>query len=196
MRSRGSIWRHRVGFVAVPLVAGLSSLLLTGAAVAFSSTTSNPTNSFSAGTLNLTNNDTVAANATISGLVPGSTGSRCFAVTSTGSLPSAVKLYDTLGSDTNSLASYLSVTISQGTGTDSLCSDFTALSSGATLYTGLLSGLSTASSFATGLGGWTPTGTASETRDFKVAYTLLSTAPNTSQNSAAPFTLIWEAQNQ
>lgn len=194
MRSRGKAWRRRAGYIAVPLVVGLSSLLLTGAAVAFSSTTSNASNSFSAGTLNLTDNDTVAANATISGLVPGSTGSRCFAVTSAGTLASNVRLYDTLGSDTNSLASSISITITQGTGTNAQCSDFVA--SGATLYSGLLSDMGTASSFASGLGTWAPTGTATESRDFKVAYTLLSTAPSTTQNSSAPFTLFWEAQNQ
>ncbi|WP_375401248.1 hypothetical protein [uncultured Amnibacterium sp.] len=202
MQSRGTVWRRRAGFVAVPLVVGLSSLLLTGADVAFSSTTSNPTSSFSAGTLNLTNNDTVTANATVTAAGPttagsaGATGSRCFTVTSTGSLPSTVRLYDSLGANTNSLSSYISVTISQGTGTNSLCTDFTPLASGATLYTGTLLGAGSASSFATGLGTWTPTGGVNESRDFRVDYAVSSTAPNTTQGSSTAFTLTWEAQNQ
>lgn len=198
MRSRGSVWRRRAGYVAVPLVVALSSVLLTGAAVAFSSTTSNPTSSFSAGTLTLDGDNTATASLTAPGPTvigsPGATVSRCFPVDSTGSLPATVKLYDTVGTTTNALSTYITVTITQGTGTSATCGDFAALATGSALYSGTLSALAAKSSYATGLGSWALTGTGTESRDFRVDFAVASTAPNTTQNSTTGITLTWEAQ--
>ena len=71
---------------------------------AFSSTTSNPTNKWAAGTVAQADDDSNTAMFNASSLKPGSTGSKCIAVTSTGSLPSAVKLYGTSYATTNALA--------------------------------------------------------------------------------------------
>jgi len=54
---------------------------------------------------------------------------------------------------------------------------------------------SSATSFATGLGTWAPTGTASETRVFQITYTLDPAAPNTVQGGTASIGFTWEAQN-
>lgn len=196
MRSRGSVWRRRAGYVAVPLVVGLSSMLLTGAAVAFSSTTSNPTSSFSAGTLNLDGDDTASATLPAAGPAaagsPGTTVSRCFPVTSSGTLPSTVKLYDTVGTTTNSLSSYITMTITQGTGTSATCSDFAALASGSAVYSGTLAAAPT--TYGSGVGTWAPTGSATEVRTFKVDFAVSSNAPSTTQNSTTAVTLTWEAR--
>ena len=46
---------------------------------------------------------------------------------------------------------------------------------------------------ATGVGTWTPTGTASRT--YQVAYTVSNSAPDTTQGGTANLGLTWEAQS-
>jgi hypothetical protein len=134
---------------------------------------------------------------TAANLKPNSTGTKCIAVTSTGTLPATVKLYGTNPASSNGLSGYLNLTITQGSGGSSAsCTGFTPLASGATVYTGTLAGFaSTASTFATGLGSWAPTGTAAETRVFQFSYTLDPATPNTAQGGTAALGFTWEAQN-
>src|SRR6185312_6458524 len=97
---------------------------------------------------------------TASNLKPGSTGSKCIAVTSTGTLPSAVKLYGTAAATTNALSSWINLTITQGTGGSfGSCTGFTPLASGSSVYTGTLAAFaSTATGYGNGVGSWAPTG--------------------------------------
>lgn len=164
---------------------------------AFSARVNNPGNNFAAGTVVLADDDSGTALFSLSNLKPGSSGSRCIAVTSTGSLPSTVKLYATDAATTKGLATYVSWTITQGNGgTFASCSGFTALSSGSSVYSGTLAGFTgSATTYATGAGSWAPTGNASDTRTFQVAYALSSTTPDTAQGGTATFGLTWEAQN-
>ncbi len=62
---------------------------------AFSATTASPTSNWAAGSVALADDDTNAAMFNASNLKPGSTGSKCIVVTSSGSLASTVKLYAT-----------------------------------------------------------------------------------------------------
>lgn len=165
---------------------------------AFSSTTSNPTSNWATGSVNLTDNDSDGVLFNASNVKPGSTDTRCIAVTSHGSLPSAVKLYASNVSSTNALGNYIDLTITQGTSTSSSfgdCGTFTPATSNATVYSGTLSGLSTSSSYASGLGSWAPTGASAETRVYKFTYSIDAAAPNTTQNSSATAGFTWEAQN-
>lgn len=164
---------------------------------AFSATTSNPTNNWSAGTVALSDDDSNVAMFTASNLKPGATGTKCIAVTSTGSLASTVKLYGTAPATTNGLSSSLIMSIVQGTGGGSgSCTGFTPLASGSSVYAGTLAAFGTsATSFANGLGTWAPTGTASETRTFQFTYTLDPNSPNTAQGGTAAIGFTWEAQN-
>jgi|SRR4051794_15960128 hypothetical protein len=164
---------------------------------AFFATTSNPTSNWAAGTVALSDDDANTAMFTASGLKPGSTGQKCIAVTSTGSLPSTVKLYGTGAATTNALSSSINLTITQGTGgTSGSCTGYTPLGTGSSVFSGTLAGFATAStSFATGLGTWAPTGSASETRVFQLTYTLDPAAPNTAQGGTAALGFTWEAQN-
>jgi Camelysin metallo-endopeptidase len=188
-RSRWLIW---------PLAA-LLTLVVVGQAsyAAFSAKVANSSNNLGAGTVVLNDDDSGSALFSLSNLKPGSSGSRCIAVTSSGSLPSAVKLYGTDAATTKGLAGYVSWSVTQGTGGSfSSCSGFTALSSGASVYSGTLSGFTgSATSYASGLGSWSPTGSASDTRTFQVAYTLSSSTPDSAQGGTATFGLTWEAQN-
>ncbi len=188
-RSRWLVW---------PLAA-LVTLGVVGQASysAFSARVNNQGNNFAAGTVVLADDDSGTALFSLSNLKPGSSGSRCIAVTSTGSLPSAVKLYATDAATTKALATYVSWTVTQGTGgTFSSCSGFTALTSGSAVYSGTLAGFTgAATTYATGVGSWAPTGNASDTRTFQLAYAVSSSTPDTAQGGTATFGLTWEAQN-
>jgi hypothetical protein len=164
---------------------------------AFSAKVGNTGNSLAVGTVVLNDDDSGSALFSLTNLKPGSSGSRCIAVTSTGSLPSAVKLYATDAATTKSLSAYVSWTVTQGSGgTYSSCSGFTALASGSSLYSGTLAAFTgAATTYATGLGSWAPVGGAAETRTFQFAYTVSSTTPDTAQGGTATFGLTWEAQN-
>ena len=164
---------------------------------AFSATTSNSANNWSAGTVALSNDAANTAMFTAANLKPGSTGTKCIAVTSTGSLPSAVKLYGVNPSTTNALSSSIDLTITQGTsGGSAGCTGFTPLASGSSVYSGTLAGFaSAATNYATGLGSWAPTGSGSETRVYQISYTLDAATPNTAQGGTASIGFTWEAQN-
>ncbi len=161
---------------------------------AFSATTSNPTNNWASGTVALSDDDSNTAMFTATALKPGSTGTKCIAVTSTGSLPAAVKLYGTSYATTNGLASNLNITVDEGTGgTFASCAGFTSTSN---IYTGTLASFGTTkTNFATGVGTWTPTGTASETKSYKLTYTLSASTPDTAQGGTAAMGFTWESQN-
>jgi hypothetical protein len=188
-RSRWLLW---------PLAA-LLTLVVGGQAsyAAFSAKVTNVGNSLGAGTVVLNDDDSGSALFSLSNLKPGASGSRCIAVTSSGSLPSAVKVYASDATTTRSLASYVGWTLTQGTGGSySSCSGFTALSSGATVYSGTLAGFTgSATTYASGVGSWSPTGNATDTRTFQVSYSLSSSTPDTAQGGTATFGLTWEAQN-
>ena len=195
MSARHFTRRQRLVAAAVP-----AALLASGGMVwyssysAFSATTSNPTNNWTAGTVALSDDDTNTAMFTATNLKPGSTGTKCIAVTSTGSLASTVKLYGTSYSTTNGLGSNINLTVEEGTGaTFSSCAGFTASS---TIFSGTLASFGTTkTSFATGVGTWAPTGAASETKSYRIVYTLSSSTPDTAQGGTAAMGFTWESQN-
>ncbi|ROQ30282.1 hypothetical protein EDF46_3597 [Frondihabitans sp. PhB188] len=185
-------------WLAIPAALAVSGIAVSNASyAAFSATTSNAASNWSAGSVALTDDDANAALFTVTGLKPGLTGANCIAVTSTGSLPSAVKLYATNTATTNALSSYLSVSIEQGTGGGfGSCTGFTPLATTPSLFAGTLAALGTANTgYATGLGSWTPTGTAPETRVYRITYSLAASTPNSAQGGTASLGLTWEAQN-
>jgi hypothetical protein len=184
--------------VAVPAAIAVSGLVVSQASYsAYSGTTVNPTNNWSSGTVALSDDDANTAAFTAANLKPGSTGTKCIAVSSTGSLASTVKLYGTTPTGTKNLAAHINLTITQGTGGSfGSCTGYTPLATGSSLYTGTLDNFgSTYTSYATGLGTWTPSGTANETRTYQITYTVNTNAPDTTQNGTAALGLTWEAQN-
>ncbi|MFJ4294995.1 hypothetical protein ACRQ4C_03560 [Curtobacterium sp. SP.BCp] len=185
-------------WIAVPAALVASGVVVSTASYsAFSATTVNPTSNWTAGTVALTDDDNNTALFTATGLKPGSTGTNCIAVTSTGSLPSTVKLYGTNAATTNALATNINLTVEQGTGGGfGSCTGFTPATTSGTLYSGTVAGFGSASTnFATGVGTWAPTGTASETRVYRFSYTVPTSAPNSIQGGTAALGFTWEAQN-
>ena len=186
----------KVAIIPVALIA--SGIVVSQASYsAYSASTSNPTSNWSSGTVQLSDDDSNAALFSASNLKPGSTGSKCLVVTSTGSLASSVKLYATNPATTKALSSSINLTITQGTGGSfGSCTGYTPLASGASVFSGSLDSFgTTATSYATGLGSWTPTGTATESRTYQVSYTLAANAPDTTQGGTAAVALTFETQN-
>jgi predicted ribosomally synthesized peptide with SipW-like signal peptide len=187
------------------IVVSLASIAIAGATFAkFSRTTSNPGNSFAAGTVNIADNDAGAA-FSIPTMSPGSSASRCIRVTYTGSLTSNVHLF---GATTGSLAPYLNLVVTRGTESAPSfpsCSTFTAdatnyIGSGAgVVYSGTLSNFaSTYSDYASGLVD-VPTGAqnwaTNNSHSYQFTVSLPAGASSSAQGLTSGATFYWEARN-
>jgi predicted ribosomally synthesized peptide with SipW-like signal peptide len=186
----------RKGLATLVVIGVTGALAAFGTFSAFSDTKSNNGNSFSAGTVTLTDNAaTVAMFNAVNDAVPGAPSTdRCIKVSYTGSLAATVKLYtgDTTGGN---LAPYTDVTITPGTYSGAepafpSCTNFAA--SGAAIYTGTLDNFrTTKNSWANGV-----TAVAAPNTVYKFSYTLNSGTPNTVQGgSTGTHSYTWEARN-
>ena len=168
---------------------------------AFSSTTSNDGNSFSTGTVTLSDNDSNSAMYTVSNAKPGDSATSCITVSYGGSLPANVKLYTT--STIGSLGTHLTLTITQGTGTvtfGSSCTNFTPDGSGSQIYNGTLANFaSTYSNYASGLSLTNASASATwsngDSRVYKFQITLPSSDTTGSGLNTGSHSYTWEAQN-
>ncbi len=103
--------------VGVATLGGVASFeSLTGTATNGSAS---PYNSFSTGSVSLTDNQSSSAMFDVTNANPPASGSACIAVQYTGSLTSDVYLYDTVESDTNTLGTSIILTVQNGTDTAS-----------------------------------------------------------------------------
>lgn len=158
---------------------------------AFTATTSNAGNSWTTGSVDLTDDDAGAALFTASGLTPGSTGSRCLTVTYTGTVATAVEVYASASTDPDAIAQYLDITIQEGSGGGfGSCTGFVPSS---TIFTGTLNTfVTTHTGYASGVGAWAPSGNGS--RVYRISYTLNAGTPNSAEGGTATATFQWEAQ--
>lgn len=168
---------------------------------AFSSTTSNPNNDFSSGTVTIADNDSNQSLYTVTDQKPGDSVTRCIRVTYTGSLDSEVRLYtpSTIGA----LGPYVNLTITpgtQGAATFPDCTGFTPDGGGA-VFNGTLAGFAAAhNSFANGIefnpgggSGWAQ----NDEAVYRIVATLDSGAPSGAQGqSTGTHAYEWQAQNQ
>jgi hypothetical protein len=186
--------------LALALLATLQGLGMTWSA--FSGAAGNTASNVVAGSVALTDNDSGSAMFTMSGMVPNDTDTSCIKVTSTGTLPSLVKLYGTVSG--TGLASYLTMTVTRGTAPNGFddCTGFTPDSANAyglgagVLYSGNMS--SYPADWSAGIAdphtasvneAWTT----SEVHTYKVQVTLQNNAAAASKT--AGLTLTWEARN-
>ncbi len=161
---------------------------------AWSATTNNPNDNWTAGSVTLTDDDSGTAMFTASPVLkPGQNVTHCITVTSNGTLPAAVKLYGTGYGTTNGLGAALDVTITQGTGGSfGSCTGFTA---GSTIYTGTVDAFANGSTaYSNGLTTWTTSGSSGDNRTFQFSITLDSAAASTTQSGTAQINFVWEAQ--
>lgn len=184
---------RRVRLAALVLgVAGATTVTWQASTALYSATTSSNAG-FGTGSVVLADDDTGAALLALGALRPGSTGQSCVRLTYSGTLDAAVRLYVTGLATTNTLSTYLNVQVEEGTGATSYpsCTGFAPLTPGNPSYNGTLAAMPT--TYGTGLGPWaaTPGGQ----RDYRVTWTLVSTAPTSTQSGTASATLTWEAQN-
>lgn len=192
---RPEVHRRR-GFnlaASLPFALGVAvscALIVQSTNAAFTGATSNTSNTFSAGTVALTDDDAGSAMFNAADMVPGQTEQRCIEVSYTGSSfdLDAVRLHSAV-TDTG-LAPHVDLSIEEGTGGDFAdCSGFAASS---TLFTGTLAGLgSTHGSHATGIAAYTPA-SGSTDRTYRVTATLGNDTPNSAQGSGAGAAITWE----
>jgi hypothetical protein len=208
--------RTRYGRILPAVIVGLLGsgvLTLAGSYAAFSSTTSNPTSNWSAGTVTLTDDDGGSAMFTTSapgtgqtsaaGMKPGQSVVNCIKVTYSGSLPSTVKLYGSSITETSpggtGMLSYLHVKVEEGTGGAFGCSGFTGATTiwDTATHPGVASDLlgvfptTYAAGVSSGLASWTT----SSTRTYRFTITLDNATPDTSQGATAAAVFNWQAQN-
>lgn len=162
---------------------------------AFSDTTDNATNTVSAGTVTLVDDDSGSVLFNVTGMAPTDSATNCIVVTYNGDLTpgSAVQLYRSAAITGTGLDQYLDLVVEVGTGgTYSDCTGFTPSS---TLFTGsTLQGFATThQAYASALDtGWSPTG-AGQARTFRFTITLQDN--NAAQGLNATFGFTWEARS-
>jgi hypothetical protein len=158
----------------------------------YTSTTVNPSNSFTAGTVTLGDDDSTTALVTVTGLKPGSTDTKCVVVTFTGSLASTVKVYSTASTYSGSAGAYINLTVDEGTG-GSFAGGCTAFVSGTQIYSGTLANFAgTYTTFANGIGSFAPT-TNGNTTVYRFSYSI--TDNDSAMGLTAGLGFTWEAQN-
>ncbi|WP_214417001.1 hypothetical protein [Sphaerisporangium fuscum] len=185
-------------FLAMPIGLLLSGVLVWQASNAsFIGTTTNPGNTWSVGTVNLTNDSGGVPMFQVTNMVPGNTGSHCIKVTSTASVPSAVKLYANITAPpTTDVSPYINLKIEEGTGgTFASCAAFNP--TGGTAYNGTLADFTANhTNFATGVGPWSLTGTPPEDLTYRFTWTFSNAAPPSTESGSTPtVNFVWEAQN-
>jgi hypothetical protein len=181
----------RVGAVAAGLLV-MSLLVVTGSQAAFTASTANGSNTFTAGTVSLADDDAGSVMFNLTGMKPGDTATKCVNVNYTGSLAADVKLYGTVGG--TGLATYLDTTVDVGTGaTGGAALDCTGFALGSNLHNGTLAAFGTAhTDYSNGLGGFTGA-TNPSAKSYRVTVTLQDN--NLAQGKTASVAFTWEAQN-
>jgi hypothetical protein len=185
--------------VVLGLVAGLATI---ASFAAFSSTTSNGTNDFDAGTVYITDNDDDAVMYDVSNQKPGVPTESCIVVTYAGTLPSTVKFYGSRTS-TQTLDQYVNVKVEEGTQATPAFGDCTGFTPTTELFNDTLDTFMTDhSSFSDGLtttdsngGNWATT----DTRVYRFTVTVADDN-NANGQGAGPLStgdhsFTWEAQN-
>jgi hypothetical protein len=197
--------------LALPLgLLGSGAMVWRSSYAAFSGTTANGTNSWSAGTVSLSDSQGGSSSGgvgtalwSVTGLLPGDTGTKCIKVTYGGSLnlsaSGGVRLYVASGGLTGSLGTYLRLSIDEGTaGASSDCSDFggtitNLYNSGNTDNAKTLATFASShSTWATGVSTWAPTASG-QSRSYRITWTVLD--DNAAQGTSASATLSWQADS-
>jgi hypothetical protein len=207
--------------VAVGVLAG-PMLIWQSSRAAFTATTSNPGNTFGAGSVTITNNTPATAMFNAPTLQPGATGTACMGVKYTGSLtPSAIHLYTsgaqestdggaTWGAWANGGAADMDSNLSMEilVSSNDLASDpgnncspagvgTFADVAGAAPGTNMQSMIATNTNFVNGLNlnpAW-GTVTPNKWRVCQFIYTFSAAAPNSVQGSAVKVNFVWEADS-
>lgn len=193
--------RRRLPAFALPvfaIVAGVilsGFLVMSGSRAAFSDTTDNTGNSFTAGTVTLTDDDSATVLFNVSNMSPGDSVQDCIRVTYSGSItdPAAVKVYSAGFTDSSDLANWLNVTIEEGNG--GVFGDCTGwVIEGAAIESGgdLIAFDTAHTDYASGAGAWDPSGTP-ESKTYRFTFALDAATPDTEEGaSVTALGFTWE----
>lgn len=188
----------RQALLSLLVVGAVGGAAVAGTWSAFSGTTGNAGNSFSAGTVHLTDNDAGASMLSLANARPGDATTGCLLVTYGGTLDASVRLHGTTAGD---LAPYLTLTVTRGTDSApsfASCASFTADSTdylGAgpgVVYSGLLSAYP--ATYGAGVSDPDVTWTPGESRSYKLRVELVNDEAAEAKTATATFR--WEARNQ
>lgn len=169
----------------------VGAVVIVGSRSAFSDTTDNTGNSWTAGTVIITDDDAAAAMFNATAMAPLDSVTECIVVTYSGTLvPADVVLYGVSGG--TGLDAYLDVTIEEGSG--GVFGNCTGFILNSTPYTGTLANFSaTHTNFGNGIIGWSPA-VNPESKTYRITVSLQDNNAAQGLNGTATFT--WEAQNQ
>ncbi len=194
----GSVPSALVWLFALPVsLVVVSVLVVTNSMAAFTSSTSNTGNSFTAGTVDLVDDDLSAVMFTVPNMDAGDSFTDCITVTYQGTVanPSGVKTYSGGYTDSGNFDTYLNLTIEEGTGGSfGNCTGFLLENTIESL--GTLSDFDTAhTNYATGAGVWDPVATP-ESKTYRITVALDAAAPDAEQGeSVTAMTFTWEVQS-
>jgi hypothetical protein len=188
---RRGLDRHVLA-IGVALLLTVVLIAVRATTAAFTSTTANAANSWSAGTVALTDDDSGTAMFAATAMAPGDAVTRCITVSYSGSVDAAVRLYGSITGGTG-LGTYLNLTVERGAGGS--FADCTGFVSAESVYTGTLAGFTaTHTGFANGAGTWSPVGGAPvDTMTYRFTTTLQD--DNAAQGLSATAAFTWEAQS-
>lgn len=192
--------RRTVVALATPLaiLAG-AALVWHSSYAAFSGSTRSSGNSWSTGSVALTDDDAGAARFQAANLVPGATDTRCIKVTATATVPGVVKGYALNAVRSGlGLEDHILISVNEGTGGSyASCTGFT---SSASLITDMpLSTLAGFGDYAHGMGGWA-VNAGSQSRTYEVTWKFDTTGMTQSQldalqNAQTGIDIQWELQS-
>ena len=191
--------RRLLGFTVIPAALAATALFVSASSYSvFNARTSNDGNAWETGAVLLANDGSLtAASGTAlfsADVSPGSTDTRCLTVTSTGTVPSAVRLSGSNLTSTNGLSDWLTLRVRIGTATGTAGGACTGFSASSVLFPAAHLSTFPTGGYASALPAWSPTGSGSESRVFEFTTTMDSGAPNTTQGGAAHVDFVWEAQ--
>lgn len=189
------------------IAAGPLAVLLAGGLVwqasdaAFTSSTRNSGNAWSAGQVTLTDDDLGAAAFTVEHLTPGESGSKCIVVTSNSNVAGEVRSYtQNLVTSASGLEDHILFQVEQGNGGSfNDCTGFVPLPGA--LPAASLTMLNTVNhDYATGGARWATAGTVGETHSYRGTWTFDTTGMtqqqiNALQGSRVSVDLVWELQS-
>jgi hypothetical protein len=185
--------------LSVVLLLGLWTVAGGGTYAALSGNTANPGNTFSAGTVTLTDNDANGALFTFTNQKPGVTVNSCIKVTYTGSVTtSALKLYASTA--TGTLAPYVNLTVTKGTDSSPSFNGCTNFTADATNYNALGAGVlfnGTLSTYPTAYAAAVSDPNSAWTNSTSASYRFTVSVADTDaiQGLTAAATFTWEARS-
>lgn len=171
-----------------------SAVVVPASFAAFTGSTANAGNTWTSGSVNLTNNKATAM-FTAANIAPGYTESHCITVSTTSSIATALSFYATQGANTKALADNLTLKVEAGSGGTDGATSCTGFASAQTLFTGAMTGLSTASGTAGTAIKVTAPLAAAGSQQFMITAALPAGTPDTVQSGTAGMDFNWMNTN-